>query len=180
MDIANLRWVEARPAARNSADGSGFMDTITAARLGSMPAPALGERVRRGYSQREMQPADPRYAANAANAPQMQPAASWLGILANGFSTLFAIGGSLLWSAFTFLVTILGSKYTNGPNQQILNFFFWLGVPPLAAAFVTALIGFIKGVQGRGTTSLLLALASFILTLLPSIILVVGFAIISG
>lgn len=110
----------------------------------------------------------------------MQPAASWAGILANGFSTLWAIGGSLLWSAFTFLVTVLGSAHSNGPNQQILNFFFWLGVPPLAGAFVAALIGFIKGVQGRGKVSLLLALASFVLTLLPSIILVVGFAIISG
>lgn len=131
-----------------------------------------------------MQPPD----SGPAQAPIPQPAAapapaagaSWPGILANIFTTLWAIGGTVLWSAFSFITTALGSKYTDGPNKDLVHFFFWLGAPPLLAAFVLSLVGFVAGVNGNARRSLGCALGSFFATLVPALVLIGGFVILSG
>ncbi len=105
----------------------------------------------------------------------MQPQASWPGILANIFATLWGISGTILWSIVAFFTTALGSRWTNGPNADLVQFFTVLGAPPLLIAFVLALVGFVAGVKGNAKRSLLCALGSCVATMLPAISIVIYF-----
>jgi hypothetical protein len=112
--------------------------------------------------------------------PATQPQASWLGILANGFAVLWGISGAILWSVFSFFTTALGSRWTNGFNPDLVQFFTVLGAPPLLIAFVLAIVGFVAGVKGNAKRSLLCALGSSIATLMPALSLVLYFLWASG